>query len=285
VAAAFRRLVNSKAECYPVCSSLLMNRAGLEIGGPSSVFTAKGFLPVYPLIERLDNCNFSAGTVWEGKILEGPTFKFDNNRAPGQQYIMEATDLRRISSGYYDFVLSSHSIEHTANPLGALKEWVRVLKPGGSLVLVVPHKEGTFDHRRPVTALEHLIDDFKNESGEDDQTHVAEALKLTDLDRDWGVADLVTFEKRLGDNLAFRCLHHHVFDTSLVVEILHFLNLQLLCVEATWPFHIVVAAQVPESNATVRNESFRSPIAEWRKKSPFQIDRAGHGCQASSSAA
>ena len=29
--------------------------------------------------------------------------------------------------------------------------------PGGILVLVLPHKAGTFDHRRPTTALDHLI--------------------------------------------------------------------------------------------------------------------------------
>ena len=31
---------------------------------------------------------------------------------------------------------------------------------GGALLLVVPHREGTFDHRRPVTELEHLVADF-----------------------------------------------------------------------------------------------------------------------------
>ena len=41
---------------------------------------------------------------------------------PGYQYIAEANDLRMIESGTYHFVLSSHTIEHTAKPLRALRE-------------------------------------------------------------------------------------------------------------------------------------------------------------------
>jgi SAM-dependent methyltransferase len=42
--------------------------------------------------------------------------------------------------GKYDFVFSSHCLEHIWLPQKALKEWLRILKPEGFLVLFLPHK-------------------------------------------------------------------------------------------------------------------------------------------------
>lgn len=40
-----------------------------------------------------------------------------------------------------DFVFSSHLLEHIEDHVAALTEWWRVLKPGGHLVLYLPHKD------------------------------------------------------------------------------------------------------------------------------------------------
>jgi 2-polyprenyl-6-hydroxyphenyl methylase/3-demethylubiquinone-9 3-methyltransferase len=40
----------------------------------------------------------------------------------------------------FDFVLSTEVIEHTVDPEAAVRELVRVLKPGGTLVLTVPNR-------------------------------------------------------------------------------------------------------------------------------------------------
>lgn len=56
-----------------------------------------------------------------------------------------------------DYVLSSHVIEHIYDTIGTLKEWWRVLKVGGYLYNVVPHKERTFDKDRDRTTLQELI--------------------------------------------------------------------------------------------------------------------------------
>jgi GT2 family glycosyltransferase len=42
--------------------------------------------------------------------------------------------------GTQDYVVVSHGIEHMADPAAALREWLRVLKPGGWLCLIVPDK-------------------------------------------------------------------------------------------------------------------------------------------------
>ena len=40
----------------------------------------------------------------------------------------------------YDFVFSSHSLEHIANPLKAISEWLRITKKDGYIIIIVPEK-------------------------------------------------------------------------------------------------------------------------------------------------
>ncbi len=53
-----------------------------------------------------------------------------------------------------DFVLASHVIEHFPDPIRALREWLRVARR--YVVVVVPHRDRTFDHHRELTSLEEL---------------------------------------------------------------------------------------------------------------------------------
>ncbi len=73
----------------------------------------------------------------------------------------DAQRLAGVAEGVYDFVHSSHSLEHMADPLEALRNWVRVVRPGGYVVVVVPDEDmyeqgvwpSTFnaDHRHSFT--------------------------------------------------------------------------------------------------------------------------------------
>lgn len=248
--------IPQKIKYYPHCKSLFESRIGLEIGGPSKIFGRRGLIPVYPIASRIDNCNFSNHTVWEGSINEGDAFIFDRGKEPGFQYVAEASNLQFLEDSSYDFVLSSHCIEHLANPLQGLAEWLRVLKQDGLLILVVPHKGGTFDHRRPVTLLSHLIQDFDNQTGEGDMTHLPEIIKLHDLAKDPGAGDFESFLERSKRNIENRCLHQHVFDTRLAVDVVNHMRLQILAVELFHPFHIIIIAKKIELDQAVNNESF-----------------------------
>ncbi len=57
------------------------------------------------------------------------------------------------------FVLAIHVLEHCEDPLGMLAAWLRVLRPGGVLLLAVPDRRFTFDRLRPATSLDHLFAD------------------------------------------------------------------------------------------------------------------------------
>jgi SAM-dependent methyltransferase len=241
--------------CFQACKGTFHGKKGLEIGGPSGVFARDGIFPVYPLAGRLDNCNFSKNTIWEGQLEAGLNFHYDPEQPPGWQYLSEAVDLREIPTGTYDFILSSHMLEHTANPLRALREWMRVIREGGTLVIIVPRPEGTFDHRRPVTPLAHLVEDFERGTKEDDLTHLPEILKLHDLTRDPWAGDLTAFTARSQRNFENRCLHHHVFNSRIVEGMLDYVGLQIHAVEESLPIHIfgiaekLKAGQVPHNAA------------------------------------
>jgi SAM-dependent methyltransferase len=190
-------------------------KIGLEIGGPSAVFQGTDYLPMYPWASRIDGINFSTQTLWEGAISEGPNYRYAEGRC-GHQYVGESSELNRFEDASYDFVLSSHSLEHSANALKTVAAWTRVLKPGGTLLVVVPDHRETFDRRRPVTSFAHLLDDFEKNVGEDDLTHLEEVVKLHDFTRDLLSKSPEEFRERCSKNFETRILHHHVFDLALM---------------------------------------------------------------------
>jgi SAM-dependent methyltransferase len=226
-----------------VVAPLARDARAFEVGGPSEVFGRRGLLPVYPLVGSLDNANFSDRTLWEDHIEEGATFRFDPGKPAGQALIREATDLRGVVTGAYDVLLSSHTLEHVADPIAALREWRRVLRPGGALVLILPDPRATFDHRRPVTAFEHLLEDERNATAEDDLTHLPEIVVLHDLDRDPLAGTREEFEARSRDVLRQRALHHHVFDPPLVARLLEHAGFEVLAAGSEPPFHLVTVAR------------------------------------------
>ncbi len=46
-----------------------------------------------------------------------------------------------VADESYDFVHSSHCLEHLVDPLRAMTNWVRICKPGGHLVITVPEED------------------------------------------------------------------------------------------------------------------------------------------------
>ena len=51
--------------------------------------------------------------------------------------------LQSVPSDYVDVIISNHAMEHVENPLEILKQMRRVLKVGGTLVIVVPCEQPT----------------------------------------------------------------------------------------------------------------------------------------------
>ncbi len=206
------------------------NKTGFEIGGPS--LDSWGSLGVYDAAATIDTTNFAANTLWEKRLKDGSPFLW-NNQPKGKQYIRDAVDLNGIPNEFYDFVLASHTIEHIANPFKALLEWLRILRPGGLLLIIAPFKDVTFDHKRNIDRLEHLINDYHNQTTEADLSHLPDILRLHDLARDPPAGNIDTFKARSEKNFENRGLHQHVYDQELLYYIYLCLNLNVK-VQNTW---------------------------------------------------
>ena len=227
----FRRFIfkitSRRIKGYMFVKSLFNDKSGIEIGGPSPIFRDKGILPLYRIVKNLDGCNFSNTTIWEGNIEAKKNYNYYNEKN-GFQYISEASDLNTIPDSKYDFVISSNCLEHVANPLKAFEEWIRIVKKEGLLLLVLPNKKYSFDHKRSVTAFTHLLNDYKNVIKEDDLSHLNEILQCHDLKRDILAGSIKQFKERSLDNYNNRALHHHVFDLNVMCQIFEYFNIEIL---------------------------------------------------------
>ena len=98
------------------------------------------------------------------KLTSGTYAKVDIV-APGDQL--------PLADNSVDYVISSHVIEHFYDPIKTIKEWLRVVRPGGYVYFIVPHKERTFDKDRPRTPLAELIDRHEHPDPPIPDNHVA----------------------------------------------------------------------------------------------------------------
>lgn len=158
--------------------------------------------------------------------------------------IDDAETMQTVPSAVYDFVVAAHVIEHMRNPLGALENWARVLKPGGLLYLVVPDKRATFDYRRVRTLHEHLVLDYRCPSLERDFDHYLEYVVQVDGQR--GEFAFCQAEKLAQASYP---IHYHVFLPDDIVRLLGWFSNNVRRVEmvlgpsaAHWSdeFHLLV---------------------------------------------
>ena len=53
----------------------------------------------------------------------------------------DATLMQGIPDNSFDWVYTSHLLEHLNEPVTAIQNWWRILKPGGLLIICVPHRD------------------------------------------------------------------------------------------------------------------------------------------------
>ena len=124
--------------------------------------------------------------------------------------------------------MSCNNIEHFANPIKAVEQWISILKPGGVLIIVAPKKEANFDHNRQIVKFDHLLYDYSHKTGEDDLSHLEEILRQHDLSLDPQAGSYEQFKERSLKNIENRCLHQHVFNLDILQKIFEFFNLLIV---------------------------------------------------------
>jgi SAM-dependent methyltransferase len=81
--------------------------------------------------------------------------------------------------GGYDYIFSSHCLEHLADPIGALEHWKASLRKGGVLFLYLPHPD--MEYWLPVNNRKHL--------------HSWQPREMVKMLRDLGFADVMHSER------------------------------------------------------------------------------------------
>jgi SAM-dependent methyltransferase len=229
---------------------------GIEVAGPSSIFKPNAYYPVYALANSLDNVNYSPTTRWHGEMGESSQFVFNEDKKHGRQIINEASDLIDVKSKSYDFLISNHMLEHSANPIKVLYEWKRVVRDNGTLLIVLPHKDGTFDHRRPLTTLKHLVADYEKDTGEDDSTHMQEILELHDYSRDYSNPTLEKLRDWMSNNKETRGAHQHVFNGQLAAQLVDHVGFEILDIEISLPSDIFIILRNLAEGSSYSNKRF-----------------------------
>lgn len=113
----------------------------------------------------------------KGSMLVDIIDNFSNKKSYKVDYITDAHELPKIKDKSLDYVCASNVLEHLTNPVKAILEWFRVLKPNGIIWLRIPDKRKTFDKSRERTKLSHLIEDFKKNIPVNDTTHIEDHNK------------------------------------------------------------------------------------------------------------
>ena len=202
-----------------ILSNLTLNKIGVEIGGPSSTADI-----LYQNATIIDNIIFSKNTIWSSHTDE---YNYYHNKK-GKVIINDAVNISLVQNEVYDFVFSSHSLEHIANPLKAINEWLRIIKNGGYIIIIVPEKSYCFDHKRNYSKFSTLLSQYEKNVGEDDLSTLPEILLNHDLSMDGAAGDFEAFTKRSLDNLNNRCLHHYVYNDQLLIEICNFFTCEFI---------------------------------------------------------
>jgi SAM-dependent methyltransferase len=132
-----------------------------------------------------------------------------------------------IDDNAFDFVVSSHVLEHTCNPPRQIEEWLRIVRPGGIVYMIVPDKRFCFDRRREATPLEHFVDEFECDTESITEDHYRDYIVNTDgedgLVRDTSDAYIESCWRQQGS------IHAHTFTADSFRQFLDYFAGRLSC--------------------------------------------------------
>jgi len=171
-------------------------------------------------------------------------FQGNKDATVAPDLVAEAAEIP-VRDAAFDFLFSSHMLEHHQDTLRVLYEWKRVLRPGGVLFLVLPHHARTFDRYRGVTPLQHHIDDYANLGSREDHSHfpeievgwsrVEEFERLREeFENEWQMK-MWDWPGRIRNGV----IHYHVWSQNEVVDLLRYAGFSIEYVADTIPENVI----------------------------------------------
>ena len=121
----------------------------------------------------------------------------DSVQTPTVDVVGDITDLSRWGDGEFDWVFSSHAIEDIPTTESTFREWLRVLRPGGIIIIYCPYRHYYPNVGQPGANLAHVHDFVPSE--------LTAALKVADPDT-WIVTAEVRGHERTDEFHEYSCL-------------------------------------------------------------------------------
>jgi SAM-dependent methyltransferase len=140
--------------------------------------------------------------------------------------ITKEDDLIKIKDLNLDIAVSSHVLEHIANPIKSIKNIYNILQKDALIITVIPNKKNCWDKDREDTSLEHLMNDYIKDTSEDDMSHAEEASCIINGLNGWGARP--NYYKEIENNNKNRLIHHHVFNIETLTKIHEYANFKTL---------------------------------------------------------
>ncbi|MHA4807423.1 methyltransferase domain-containing protein [Flavitalea flava] len=134
-------------------------------------------------------------------------------------YIADGEQLEVIEDHTQDFIIANHFIEHCQNTILAIRNMLRVLKPGGIVFFAVPDKRFTFDRNRTVTSISHMVKDYEKGPEQSREQHFKEWVEAVGDNKE---ENFVKTEARKLMEMDYS-IHFHVWEKTDMDEFLIFL--------------------------------------------------------------
>ena len=181
--------------------------SGLEIGALHLALR----VPASATVRYVDR--FGIDELRERYAKYDPNFNLYPIAAP--DIVDDGEALVTVPDSSVDFVVANHFIEHCEDPIGTLKTFLRVLRPGGVIYMAVPDCRFTFDRDRPVTTLDHIVRDHREGPEWSRQRHYEEYAQLVEGVPESHIVDRADEMQR--DQFT---IHFHVWNPSRFLDLL-----------------------------------------------------------------
>ncbi len=122
----------------------------------------------------------TAGHFCEGRGLDVGAGKWPLPWAEPIE-LTDGKSAENLPDEQFDFIFSSHCLEHLGNPIAALEHWMSRIRPGGTLFLYLPHPD--MKYWQPQNCRKHL--------------HTFYPADMADTLRTLGFADVIHSERDL----------------------------------------------------------------------------------------
>jgi SAM-dependent methyltransferase len=181
--------------------NFLNDKSVLEIGGPSRLLNF-----IYEKVKLLDILNYATSMEKHSQV----------GNAYGTVYLGDATEecsFKQIDKKY-DVIITSHTLEHIANPIKALNIWKNLLNRDGVIINILPNKNHCWDRNREFTPFRHIVKDFLENISENDLTHLEESSCMLETKP--------TYYQEVGSDNKYRVIHHHCFNETTLKQMHEF---------------------------------------------------------------